>query len=574
MIKKSSILFVHTSVNNWVKNAFEYSGYPVKRLSELKNNISICNDYDNIVFFDNSIDVDFCKTIRNSTKAHITIFYWNSINDNVFLFRALGVNVVTAFERSSVLTGVPYVEPIAICSMDFYMKKLTDEYIFENDFLFCGADKERANTIAEYVSIFNELNIYGEVHLVNYSSASAYNSCPEWNYEFYLSRVKKSKAILEVSYTGQEGPSQRLFEAVFLKRKLITDYHSIVESELYHPQNVFVLGEDNVLELPAFLESPFVEYDASLLQKYMFDNWVSEVTKIRDIRRNPFELGKMKYTCKVCGKREMFDAYNVCENMYGTRKQYIYFECSGCHCFQISEVPINLDSYYLNQNMYSDRPVMMLKPLKQLREEAILEVGCGNGLFLCELAENGYRQLVGCDPLIDEDILYSNGVRILKMDIDEMAKQGYEKFDQVWFRDSFARIPNPKEILKTAKEMIKVNGIIVLSIPVFPSFAFDNFHEYWYNLNAPGNILIHSVDSILYLAESVGLELLSIEYDSKMDQLIGSLFYQLGIPFRLHKAAEKIGLIRKSDYIELQENVKMINNQSQGDHALFVLQPK
>ncbi|NQE33876.1 class I SAM-dependent methyltransferase [Microcoleus asticus] len=47
-------------------------------------------------------------------------------------------------------------------------------------------------------------------------------------------------------------------------------------------------------------------------------------------------------------------------------------------------------------------------------ESKILDVGCGTGDLLLRLAEEGFFNLTGLDPLIEGDILYKNGVQILK----------------------------------------------------------------------------------------------------------------------------------------------------------------
>jgi cyclopropane fatty-acyl-phospholipid synthase-like methyltransferase len=53
-------------------------------------------------------------------------------------------------------------------------------------------------------------------------------------------------------------------------------------------------------------------------------------------------------------------------------------------------------------------------------ESKILDVGCGAGELLLRLAEETFSDLTGLDPLIEGDILYKNGVKILKKELAEL----------------------------------------------------------------------------------------------------------------------------------------------------------
>ena len=61
---------------------------------------------------------------------------------------------------------------------------------------------------------------------------------------------------------------------------MIEDMYSIsnnvdLEKEpLYHPDNVFILGKDNIEELPEFLHAPLSEMDDSVYDYYRFSAWL------------------------------------------------------------------------------------------------------------------------------------------------------------------------------------------------------------------------------------------------------------------------------------------------------------
>ena len=94
-----------------------------------------------------------------------------------------------------------------------------------------------------------------------------------------IEHVKQSKSILELISDGQTGITQRPYEALFFKKKLITTSAEIKKYDFYCEQNVFVLGEREVAELPEFLNAPFKEIDKEIVDEYTLKSWVERFKK-------------------------------------------------------------------------------------------------------------------------------------------------------------------------------------------------------------------------------------------------------------------------------------------------------
>lgn len=77
-----------------------------------------------------------------------------------------------------------------------------------------------------------------------------------------------SKAILDINYTGQHSLSLRVFEAMMMKRKIITTNPEIKKYDFYSSENILVIDPDNIIIPEEFLNSPFKEINPSILQKY------------------------------------------------------------------------------------------------------------------------------------------------------------------------------------------------------------------------------------------------------------------------------------------------------------------
>ena len=94
--------------------------------------------------------------------------------------------------------------------------------------------------------------------------------------------------------------------------------------------------------------------------------------------------------CKICGEIRENHCYNVKEMFYGTMEEFTYFECSHCHCMQIMDIPDNMGQYY-GDDYYS----FGKREETEFEGEGntlarILDVGCGTGKWLLELAHDGY----------------------------------------------------------------------------------------------------------------------------------------------------------------------------------------
>ncbi len=271
-------------------------------------------------------------------------------------------------------------------------------------------------------------------------------------------------------------------------------------------------------------------------------------------------------TCRICGERNRNKTYTAKEMMYRTGEEFDYFVCSTCKCMQIAEIPGNLGKYYAD-NYYSlkERETYDFEGNANV-ENKILDVGCGTGKWLLRWAEEGYGNLFGCDPFIEEDVSYGNRIFIKKCEIDEMEG----KFDFIRFSDSFEHITRPLETLQSVKRLLNFDGMCEIQIPVFPNAAWDTFGINWYQIDAPRHIFLHSVESMRYLCEKCNLKIDEIRYNSNEFQFAVSYFYMDGYSYE--KAKEQISIVcsENREWLEaFQKNAVKCNERKYGDHAVF-----
>lgn len=277
------------------------------------------------------------------------------------------------------------------------------------------------------------------------------------------------------------------------------------------------------------------------------------------------ELGWKVQTCKICGARGKFKTWLVQEMMQGTKDQFSYFACDRCQCLQIASVPDNLGNYYGNDyysyQVAENSDKEFAAPVTKMTK--ILDVGCGAGVWLLHMAEHGYGNLYGCDPFLEKDRNYGDRVTIRSCSIHEMEGEG--TFDLIHMSDSFEHMTDPLNVLKSVCRLLKEDGVLDMTIPTYPNIAFDQFGPYWYQIDAPRHIFLHSKQSLSYLAAKSNLIIQDICYNSNNSQFIRSYFYEHGILFWEQKnliykyfSVEKIG--------EMDRASVAANEQEYGDH--------
>lgn len=272
--------------------------------------------------------------------------------------------------------------------------------------------------------------------------------------------------------------------------------------------------------------------------------------------------------CRICNWEGEGEKYIVREMMQNTWDEFVYFICPSCNCLQIKEVPDNLEKYYGADYYSYTKPDTSVPEAVEKCETRVLDVGCGAGTWLCMLAKAGHVNLCGCDPFIEKDLEYENGVKIYKKTIHEMEGE----FDVIFLKDSFEHVTDPHEVMESIKRLLAPGGTARIRLPVFPNVAFDVFKEHWYQIDAPRHICLHSKKSLAYLAEGHGLKIVGKEYDSNNSQFIRSFLYMNGIPWEEQTEETFSQYFTIDDLKKLDEQADTVNEKEYGDHAMFYLE--
>mgnify|MGYP002614064182 CR=1 FL=1 len=237
---------------------------------------------DEIIIFDGERVIDLVNAIQKKyPHKKIVVWYWNPVKKAVVKPEELigKVNSIWTYDpfdakkyNLKLNTQFYFKEELEVSANEY--SKLERRY----DVFFIGADKGRENELKKYASIFKQQNISYYLHLTKYGysdkESDTYKS--PINYPTVIKYVRNCKAILELKNDSvQEGLSLRPLEALFFKKKLLTNNQSIINSKVYDPKNIFILGVDDIKQLPIFLDGDYSisqNYD-SLVKYYSFNSW-------------------------------------------------------------------------------------------------------------------------------------------------------------------------------------------------------------------------------------------------------------------------------------------------------------
>lgn len=311
----------------------------------------------------------------------------------------------------------------------------------------------------------------------------------------------------------------------------------------------------------------------------------------------------MDYKCSICSNTENNIPFTGREMMFGTRDEFVYFKCTVCGCLQIANIPDNLDKYYPdNYYSYQEKktsridfitnrlirfsiklhlekilPIYYLSNkykkyhhyqklwLKNIHKRAsILDIGCGNGTLLKSLHIYGYKNLIGIDPFIKENILYNNGINIYKKKIYDINEQ----YDFIMIHHAFEHMPNPHQVISQLNKIIADNGRILIRIPIVDGYAWRKYQMDWFQVDAPRHLFLHSVKSMNLLAQKHNLIIESIAYDSRYQQISISEQYVKDI------AASDISKLSLKEKYVFKRKAKELNQLKDGDQACFILKKK
>lgn len=95
-------------------------------------------------------------------------------------------------------------------------------------------------------------------------------------FEEQLRYIARADIIVDLVIAEHSGYSFRILEGLKFGKKVITTNEKIIDAAFYHPNNFFILRNDNYGELGDFLKCPYVSSERKMIEQYSFSNWLAD----------------------------------------------------------------------------------------------------------------------------------------------------------------------------------------------------------------------------------------------------------------------------------------------------------
>lgn len=94
-----------------------------------------------------------------------------------------------------------------------------------------------------------------------------------------LEYLKQTKIIVDIhKYGVQDGLTFRVFESLFLNKKLITTNKDIKTYDFYNPNNIFVIENIANIDIPDnFFKTSYEAIPENIYKKYHYKNWIKKI---------------------------------------------------------------------------------------------------------------------------------------------------------------------------------------------------------------------------------------------------------------------------------------------------------
>lgn len=192
----------------------------------------------------------------------------------------------------------------------------------------------------------------------------------------------------------------------------------------------------------------------------------------------------------------------------------------------------------------------------------ICDVGGGNGAWVARLMDWGFKDVKCVDQFVTE-----TPFKNIKFDhCDFLKMDEINKYDLITFHHSFEHMYEPDNVLKKVKRLMKEDGTCIIRIPICDGDAWEEYHEYWFQIDPPRHYYLFTKKAMRLLCRRNGLRVAKVVYDSGCEQYSRSeLFRDSDISFNdAMKAGQKYE--RRYFFKALSANIR-----GKGDQAAFYI---
>ena len=141
------------------------------------------------------------------------------------------------------------------------------KFSIKQDFYFVGKNKGRKDLLQSIQAKLSAMNFSTKFFIIENkeSQISPYDN---------ILYSAESKCILDLVSENQTGLSLRPFDALFLKKKLVTNNEYIKHFDFYNPANIYIIHDNKLDHLKDFMQVPYQEIPENIVNQYEINQWI------------------------------------------------------------------------------------------------------------------------------------------------------------------------------------------------------------------------------------------------------------------------------------------------------------
>lgn len=204
-------------------------------------------------------------------RMRVIVWYWNQVSQKELhpdFCKKYGCEVWSFDKKDCIKYGMSFNDQYLLVANGVGRRTVNYDLIYVG-----GWSEERERKLIDITSGYTDINgFYKLVH-----------NQDEWiPYEKYIEIVDQTKGILEINKNGQDGLTLRALEALFYRKKLVTNNTSIVNEKIYNKKNIYIIGLDKG-SVKDFLDEPYYLQDDynDLISYYSFDGWIKRIYEFK-----------------------------------------------------------------------------------------------------------------------------------------------------------------------------------------------------------------------------------------------------------------------------------------------------
>ena len=225
------------------------------------------------------------------------------------------------------------------------------------------------------------------------------------------------------------------------------------------------------------------------------------------------------FKCLNCGAHEARCLYaDVPDRFLGFAGGFTYVTCASCGLVQLEHVPANPGAFYEDYPLHVGESKMR----RRLRRftvghcyfetpghgKLLLDIGCGNGTYLKEMANLGWKATgYEFDATYAETLSQRIGLPIIAGEAELRARP--DMFDLVTFNFSFEHLDHPLHFLELAASCLRPGGEIYIAVPNIESREAALFRDRWFHLDPPRHISFFTKQLLTENLEKIGFSEIS-----------------------------------------------------------------